>query len=415
MRKPFILTLLFLCLLAIVSVGVSATMCYQEFSNISTGCGGVANSNAPTWGGSFKTGQEWGYCVDGDWNSICCSTYGGWVDENYTKPSGALNTSVWQIKVINPLNLTIPPSCWNAYPNNLIVRDFVTSDGTGAKLYCYNGTGWVILADYDFFSRCISEDAMWWNISCVPDWSCSGYGNCLSNDTQPCNATIDNNQCGGSYAGNFSEFQPQVCDFCMPNWNCSGYGNCLQNNTQICNTTADLNNCYAQTNLSSDQYTGNFSEFQSQVCDFCVPSWFCSGWGDCLENNTQMCNDATDLNMCGEPYTGDYSELGGRECVECEPSWVCDGYSTECVGGFYACNATDDIYDCGQQYGGSYSEFGGQACGGAPTGYVALFNVSDIPKLTIDTLAGFVLTIIGLMGLIIIVLIIGGTLKAMKK
>ena len=47
----------------------------------------------------------------------------------------------------------------------------------------------------------------------VRHWVCSGYADCLENDTQVCNAVSDNNNCGDSYGGDYSEFSPQSCIF----------------------------------------------------------------------------------------------------------------------------------------------------------------------------------------------------------
>jgi hypothetical protein len=48
---------------------------------------------------------------------------------------------------------------------------------------------------------------------CVPNWSCSGYGSCLINDTELCNAVTDLNTCSESYGGDYSEFTPQSCTY----------------------------------------------------------------------------------------------------------------------------------------------------------------------------------------------------------
>lgn len=51
-------------------------------------------------------------------------------------------------------------------------------------------------------------------IACASDFVCTGYGTpvCLENNTNTasCNAVIDNNVCGIPYAGNYSEFAPQI-------------------------------------------------------------------------------------------------------------------------------------------------------------------------------------------------------------
>lgn len=46
---------------------------------------------------------------------------------------------------------------------------------------------------------------------CYPNWTCGGYAACLPNSTQYCNVAVDNNSCGDSYTGDYSEFLPQSC------------------------------------------------------------------------------------------------------------------------------------------------------------------------------------------------------------
>jgi hypothetical protein len=148
---------------------------------------------------------------------------------------------------------------------------------------------------------------------CSPDWVCSGYDSCLINDTQVCNAVTDNNTCGVSYTGDYSEFSAQSCDYCTPSWICDGYAACAPNDEQACNSTIDANGCYAITNLTSDQYSGNLSEFNATVCDYCTPSWSCS-YQVCLSSNVINCTAVSDNNTCSEAYTGNYSEFA----VACE-------------------------------------------------------------------------------------------------
>jgi hypothetical protein len=111
--------------------------------------------------------------------------------------------------------------------------------------------------------------------SCVADWVCSGYANatCLVNDTSTaaCNAVTDNNTCGDSYSGDYSEFDNQtgVCDYCTPSWNCTGFEACVSPaTTASCNETEDLNGCFATTSLAADQYSGNYSEFNTSACTY---------------------------------------------------------------------------------------------------------------------------------------------------
>lgn len=184
--------------------------CYQEFSTIGTDCGGVANPNNWTQGGAWDGGggfQPADACVDGDWDSICCSYSASWVEENFTKPTGAYG-AVWVTYGGEIVNNTIPQSCWDAYPDNLLVRDY--SESAGGHFNCWNGTDWEVVRQWNMYSRCLREEGMYWAINCTPDWYCNGWESCI-NGTQGCNSTLDLNICGQAYQGNYSEFNPQSC------------------------------------------------------------------------------------------------------------------------------------------------------------------------------------------------------------
>jgi hypothetical protein len=108
---------------------------------------------------------------------------------------------------------------------------------------------------------------------CVEDWICDGYdtATCLLNDTSTasCNSVYDNTSCGTSYTGDYTEFtnQTDVCDYCTPSWNCTGYDECIEPAAEVmCNSVNDTNGCYAITNLTADNYTGDYTEFTNQTC-----------------------------------------------------------------------------------------------------------------------------------------------------
>lgn len=101
-------------------------------------------------------------------------------------------------------------------------------------------------------------------ISCIPDWVCDGYAACAINDTESCNSVTDNNACGDSYTGDYSEFAEQSCDYCTPSWECTNYTACAAEIIE-CTAVNDTNACYAATGLPSDDYSGDMSEFD-QSC-----------------------------------------------------------------------------------------------------------------------------------------------------
>lgn len=311
---------------------------------------------------------------------------------------------------------------------------------------------------------------------CSPDWSCTGYGSCLNNDTQDCNAVTDLNTCGDTYLGDYSEFTPQVCDYCTPTWNCDGYASCLITDTQLCDAVTDNNTCYEETGLSSDNYSGNYSEFSPNVCDYCTPTWscaayggcsnstqnctsaqdangcyaitnltidqyagnlsefiqspclnctpfyLCSGYGSCLTNDTQDCDAVVDNNTCGMNYTGNYSEYTPQACDYCTPDWVCSTYGI-CIAGSQDCNAASDTNYCytltslpSDAYAGNLSEFPAQNCSVPPiTGYVPAYGVGDLPNLTASVIGGAIVEVISIMGLIVLaVIVVVGATKLRK-
>lgn len=103
---------------------------------------------------------------------------------------------------------------------------------------------------------------------CVPDWNCNLYGDCNVSDLRPCIDAVDNHSCGYSYTGNYTEFTPQACDYCTPDWYCANLqGDCPPSKIKNCLNIGDNNNCYAQTGLGSDNFTGNLSDY-NRGCGF---------------------------------------------------------------------------------------------------------------------------------------------------
>lgn len=100
------------------------------------------------------------------------------------------------------------------------------------------------------------------------DFTCDTYTACQLNDTIQCSNIIGGNGTGycpvTTYNGDGSDWI-SACDYCTPRWDCTTYDpvECGELDTvQNCTAVQDLDNCYAQTGLASDQYTGDYSEFQ---------------------------------------------------------------------------------------------------------------------------------------------------------
>ena len=92
--------------------------------------------------GSSEPGKKWVYQEDAD-EEIAYGAFYYLI--NYTKPDKASNESLWLVKHgrLDPYNVTIPSSCWDAYPDKLVLALYSNSnDGAGGALSrpaCYNG------------------------------------------------------------------------------------------------------------------------------------------------------------------------------------------------------------------------------------------------------------------------------------
>ncbi len=157
------------------------------------------------------------------------------------------------------------------------------------------------------------------NYSCSPSWSCIGYDACLLNDSQLCNSVNDSNSCGENYSGDYTEFEPQTCDYCTPSWVCSDFDTCLDTNVSACLNVSDGNGCFAETSLSSDEFNGSLSDYDNSSCGYeepCSPSWSCSRFSGYCNNGRKECFTVTDSSNCNVTFNGSLSD-----------------YSATCAGG----------------------------------------------------------------------------------
>jgi hypothetical protein len=133
--------------------------CYQENANTNTDCGGLSTGTYLISGSLINSANMY----DGNWGTFG-SALSGILYTNYTKPSTALNTSLWQSKTKTTLNNSIPQGCFDQDP--LQLRVDVDGDTKFDSGYCYNGTGWQRLFNYSGVgSDALYEEAMWWNMS----------------------------------------------------------------------------------------------------------------------------------------------------------------------------------------------------------------------------------------------------------
>lgn len=87
--------------------------------------------------------------------------------------------------------------------------------------------------------------------NCVPSWSCSGYASCNISDSAPCNETTDSNACGLPYTGNFSEFSPQPCNYCSADFQRDQL-ECILHVRLINWTDDNFGSCCNVTSISAD-------------------------------------------------------------------------------------------------------------------------------------------------------------------
>ena len=154
------------------AVESSGDLCYQESANVSTACGGLDTGVYGYDGDWIGSGGLANLSYDGDWDTSVYPTSGGLggsgnVYINYTKPLGALNSSLWRIKDSHfDGNKSIPFSCWSQDILQFNISMPVISEDI--TWYCRNNTGWEIIRDYHvapFGSVYLFEEAMWWNIT----------------------------------------------------------------------------------------------------------------------------------------------------------------------------------------------------------------------------------------------------------
>jgi hypothetical protein len=138
------------------------SLCYQEFTNVSTACGGLNTGNYHITG-TYGAGSM--FPIDGDFG-----TSGGMATEgnyymNYTKPIGSINSTFWEVRDNTArVNLTIPNPCWDLSSSVLSLRVRQVPSG-GGEWYCLNLTGWSGLRTWGGGSGSVYEEAIWWNIT----------------------------------------------------------------------------------------------------------------------------------------------------------------------------------------------------------------------------------------------------------
>jgi hypothetical protein len=161
------------------------------------------NSNGTLCTGSWHAANTCAKVTDGNWSS-----YGGAslnnissVLINYTKPTGALNSSLWEVLdgAASPStrrNYTIPQTCWaqTILQFNVTTRDVVTK---GTYWYCWDGT-WQLINQSSPTNKVAYEEKMWWEIPTPSTNSCTYVANGWDiNCADGCNITSPVTMIGG--------------------------------------------------------------------------------------------------------------------------------------------------------------------------------------------------------------------------
>lgn len=156
-------------------------LCYQESAN-TTDQTGIDGSCALNYSGGYSQDVYRYFAnisavIDGDWDTgskggvIFTGAWQGMMYVNYTKPFGALNSSIWQVKDENATaNLTLLQNCFDQDPIQFYIYsfDWVDTGSSYVQWMCHDGTTWQLLRkvtigshgnDYAF------EEAMIWNVS----------------------------------------------------------------------------------------------------------------------------------------------------------------------------------------------------------------------------------------------------------
>ncbi len=156
-------------------------------------------------------------------------------------------------------------------------------------------------------------------ISCEELWE-EHYAACNASDTR-LKYYSDANSCGTNDGLPEDNGTAESCDYCTPQF-VNSNGSCTTGNTRSINYYY-TNACCSDTGLASDcTIPGN----ATAACDYCLPSWSCSQYGECRSNGIKNCLAVTDSEGCYEKtklspdnYTGGLSEFDAECSYDSEP------------------------------------------------------------------------------------------------
>jgi len=122
---------------------VNASICYQETANETSVCGGLDTGGYLCSGIWADPQAACSMVYDANWTSAGWGLAGntGYLEINYTKPTNATVSSLWQVADISGTdNLTINQTCWDYDANQLLFRGYVSDGGNTGVWQCYNGS-----------------------------------------------------------------------------------------------------------------------------------------------------------------------------------------------------------------------------------------------------------------------------------
>lgn len=154
--------------------GAGSAWCYQENANHASDCGGLGTGSY-AWDGVYlhiedvtQTTPENFY--DGNWNTYVYSSGSGTINIVYSKPVGALPSSMFMLKNnvndnLPPRNHTIPAACLEQA--DLKIK-LVSNGAEGLTVTCYDGINWAtIMSESGGSAIDLFEEAMWWDIGVI--------------------------------------------------------------------------------------------------------------------------------------------------------------------------------------------------------------------------------------------------------
>lgn len=278
-----ILFVIGLILTFILATSVSGSYWIYEESTMTEGCYGTCNDCIGDWNATYPCTNVY----DDDWDTYGLS-YGHtlghdtWYEGNFANVNESLKSMLGTVYLQtkldgNLMNISFHSTCVDNEDDILVGFYFDVDDKPeNLSIECYDDDGGALRVMFNGDYDMLYDAGVWFEINCTANWSCSLYGDCNTSDQRPCIEAEDLNECGEEYAGDYSEFEPQECDYCTPSWSCSEYGECVDN-VKECLNVSDVNNCYAQTGLGSDEFNGTLSNYNT-VCGGYVPTYSTSDY-----------------------------------------------------------------------------------------------------------------------------------------